>query len=573
MNINEGCINTHNKTFNNSIVNYNKENYYNENDTHNKQHDMFIEESQQYKLTLRKKTLFEDLMKRRLKHNSNNNSNGNSIEQIGSIINEGMSLKKNDLIDKGICLLLKYIENNENTFHSKQKKYLLENIYYSLLDIFKHYNQYHINILHILISLTAIDEIFISNLMNDNIISYISPIITKHSSTTMHDAHDDDEYYLTLILLSNCMVDNITNYTLITSSFDFGNIIHNLISSHSSYITDEYGDVVLIIMSAFLCYLPKQHMHSKYKAFAEFILHNKLPHIFNDSYDNDSIDDIIDILVLFAKNRKIVEMLIDNGILYIINRIINELPAYVCKGYLLLSKLLVKCDDVQKQKMFPHAESTLPFMNELMISITSAQHNVKLITNIFHCVRNIMVNSITFMKIYFLHKDFLTFLIELFMSNTTPNTIKTEIIIIFIVAMNHNNSNDSNTSNNQIQALLYKSNICKYVIQYINDNYYVNKLSDVFLYNALSLMELFLIYGEALTKMKPLLTNNINNTTTINYIKIEMDNYNFSKTLEMIITSSHNTKLIDKAKSIDIKYWSEDETYYEPFYKMKLDSH
>ena len=118
MNINEGCI----KTFNNSIVNYNKENYYNENDTHNKQHDMFIEESQQYKLTLRKKTLFEDLMKRRLKHNSNNNSSGNSIEQIGSIINEGMSLKKNDLIDKGICLLLKYIENNENTFHSKQKK-------------------------------------------------------------------------------------------------------------------------------------------------------------------------------------------------------------------------------------------------------------------------------------------------------------------------------------------------------------------------------------------------------------------------------------------------------------------
>jgi hypothetical protein len=86
-------------------------------------------------------------------------------------------------------------------------------------------------------------------------------------------------------------------------------------------------------------------------------------------------------------------------------------------------------------------------------------------------------------------------------------------------------------------------------------------------------MELFLIYGEALTKMKPLLTNNLNNTTTINYIKNEMDNYNFSKTLEMIITSSHNTKLIDKAKSIDIKYWSEDETYYEPFYKMKLDSH
>jgi hypothetical protein len=314
-------------------------------------------------------------------------------------------------------------------------------------------------------------------------------------------------------------------------------------------------------------------MHSKYKSFAEFILHNKLPQIFNDSYDKDSIDDIIDILVLFAKNRKIVEMLIDNGILYIINRIINELPAYVCKGYLLLSKLLVKCDDIQKQKMFPHAESTLPFMNELMISITSAQHNVKLITNIFHCVRNIMVNSITFMKIYFLHKDFLTFLIGLFMSNTTPNTIKTEIIIIFIVAMNHNNSNTSNTSsNNQIQALLYKSNICKYVIQYINDNYYANKLSDVFLYNALSLMELFLIYGETLTKMKPLLTNNTN-ITTINYIKIEMDNYNFSKTLEMIITSSHNTKLIDKAKSIDIKYWSEDETYYEPFYKMKLDSH
>ena len=182
MNINEGCINIHKKMFNNSIVNYNKENCYNENDIHNKQHDMFIEESQQYKLTLRKKTLFEDLMKRRLKHNSSGDSSSNnsnsSIEQIGSIINEGMSLKKNDIIDKGICLLLKYIENNDNTFHSKQKKYLLENIYYSLLDIFKHYNQYHINILHILISLTAIDEIFISNLMNDNIIH-----ITNHNKS------------------------------------------------------------------------------------------------------------------------------------------------------------------------------------------------------------------------------------------------------------------------------------------------------------------------------------------------------------------------------------------------------
>ena len=95
--------------------------------THNKQYDMFIEESQQYKLTLRKKTLFEDLMKRRLKHNSSNNSNssisGNSIEQIGSIINEGMSLKKNDLIDKGICLLLKYIDNNENTFSWVEDKW------------------------------------------------------------------------------------------------------------------------------------------------------------------------------------------------------------------------------------------------------------------------------------------------------------------------------------------------------------------------------------------------------------------------------------------------------------------
>jgi hypothetical protein len=217
---------------------------------------MFIEENQQYKLTLRKKTLFDDLMKRRLKHNSsnssNNNSSCNSIEQIGSIINEGMSLKKNDLIDKGICLLLKYIDNNENTFHSKQKKYLLENIYYSLLDIFKHYNQYRINILHIFISLTAIDEIFISNLMNDNIISYISPIITKHSS---HDDNNDDEYYLTLILLSNCMVDNITNYTSITSSFDFSNIIHNLISSHSSYISDEYGDVETDDLASFIAKL------------------------------------------------------------------------------------------------------------------------------------------------------------------------------------------------------------------------------------------------------------------------------------------------------------------------------
>ena len=81
-------------------------------------------------------------------------------------------------------------------------------------------------------------------------------------------------------------------------------------------------------------------------------------------------------------------------------------------------------------------------------------------------------------------------------------------------------------------------------------------------------MELFLMYGEALSKMKTLTNNN-----GINYIKIELDNYNFSRTLEMIITSSHNAKLIDKAKSIDIKYWSEDETYYEPIYKMKLDSH
>ena len=556
MNINAGYINTHTKGFN-SIVNYNKENYA-DNDIHNKQYDMFIEESQLYKLTLRKKTLFDDLMKRRLKHNnSNNNESKFNIEHIGSIIHEGMSLKKNDVIDKGICLLLKYIENNENTFHSKQKKYLLENIYYSLLDIFKHYNQYHINILHIFISLTAIDEIFISNLMNDNIISYLSPIITNYSSTK-----PDDKYYLSLILLSNCMVDNITNYNLITTAFDFGVIIHNLISTNLSYVSDEYGDVVLIVMSAFLCFLPKQHMYSKYKAFAEFILHKKLPHIFNDSYDSDSIDDIIDILVLFAKNRKIVETLIDNGILYTINRIINELPTYVCKGYLLLSKLLVKCDDIQKQKMFPHAESALPFMNELMISITNATQNVKLITNIFHCVRNMMVNSFTYTKMYFLHQDFITFLIGLFMSNTTPNTIKTEILILFIVAMNHNNTN------NQIQALLYKSNICKYVIQYINDNY-VNKISDVFLYNALSLMELFLIYGEALNKMKSL----TNNSNGINYIKIEMDNYNFSKTLEMIITSSHNAKLTDKAKSIDIKYWSEDETYYEPLYKMKLDSH
>ena len=555
MNINVGYANTHKKAFN-SIVNYNKENWC-DNDIHNKQLDMFIEDSQQYKLTLRKKTLLDDIMKRRLKHNDSNGSKYN-LEHIGNVIHEGMSSKKNDVIDKGICLLLKYIEDDENILHSKQKKYLLENIYYSLLDLFKHYDQYRINILHIFISLTASDEIFISNLMNDNIISYVSPIITNSSTAT-------DVYYLTLILLSNCMVDNISNYNLITTSFNFGDIIHNLITTNSSSVTSEYGDVVLIVMSAFLFFLPKQHMYSKYKAFVDFILHKKVPHIFNDSYDNDSVDDIIDILVLFSKNRKIVETLIDNGILYVINRIITELPAYACKGYLLLSKLLVKCDDVQKQKMFPHAESSLPLINELMISISSAnaKQNVKLITNIFHCIRNIMVNSIAYTKMYFLHKEFLSFLIELFISNTTPNAIKTEIVILFIVSMNHNNDN----GNNQVQALLYKSNICKYVIQYINENY-SGKISDVFLYNALSLMELFLMYGEALSKMKTLTNNN-----GINYIKIELDNYNFSRTLEMIITSSHNAKLIDKAKSIDIKYWSEDETYYEPIYKMKLDSH
>ena len=53
-----------------------------------------------------------------------------------------------------------------------------------------------------------------------------------------------------------------------------------------------------------------------------------------------------------------------------------KIPVYCGTGYVVAH--------VKKKKMFPHAESALPFMNELMISITSAQHNVKLITNIFH---------------------------------------------------------------------------------------------------------------------------------------------------------------------------------------------
>ena len=496
------------------------------------------------KLSLRKQKLYQILMEKRkintpIRCEYINKSD--QLSQVSILIHK----EDSDTIQTGLNIFYDYLINNEKL--DKEKiKYILENIYYRLLDIINSNKNYDNNknmnkILFLINYLTTENNIFIEPITEQLFLTNLKTII---------EVNINNNIFINMIIpLLSDLLTNKKKFVQIMKELDIVKIMKLKIEENNN--EKDNIEQILLLMNNFIMNINQESTH-KFKFILEYILN--IMNNRNFINDNDSLImiSIFDILIHMTNNQSNLKIIKNSNCINFIKNIINTnnciIPnLYLLKCYELLSNILMNMDNIDskieiinyiynKFKNNRNNSVYFPFVNELTESIKSKNKNFIYI--LVNCIISLINKCDKFCELYCFNSNFINELIILFTSKTTKK-IKNEIIIFFINIIENNNIN--------ILKCLLNTEIFSTFISYTKRKIKTkSESSKIIIYNILFFIN------------KCLLIDKENN---INYIIDFLSKYKFKEVVELLIENKDDS-ISDISRSIFIKNYSLPENIY-----------
>lgn len=485
--------------------------------------------SMQFKL--RKSSLFTKILAKRLERFTAKNVNPTlSLEQILFLLHHSNQSQ----IALGVVSLKQYL--NEVKITNQDFKYIIDKIYYRLLDLFINENEYRLDISVIFINLTLESNTMIKILLKDNIINNIKIIIEENGKE--FDNNNKELKENMIILLSNLMSYSKDDYNEITKKIDVSLILRNNIISSSLPTNCDQREYYSNLLYNYFNYLPKS-LINKNIDIVKYIINQ----IQIYQFSNTDLESLLEILSLSCKTKKVAFLILSYPeLIKIFEEIINMKSQLILKVYRLFYQMIKLTKDPRNDlwNKLKFNEPMNFFYNELSYYYSNIGNNAKAIIQIIVYLLKIIShlllgNDNSFQQLN-VNSNYITFFNELFQQNNSKK-IRNQIIIIFITLLKSNNK--------AIFLNLLRNNIHIHLISFLIQKNSSYEMNSELKYNLLCFLQIILEKND-------------------NILKTQIDTFDIETLLDSLLFSK-DSDVSMKAKEIYIKYYSKDEeNYYIP---------
>ena len=511
----------------------------------NNEKEEFEKEIIENKLSIRKRKLYQILQQKRkinsLNSNTEDNNQANQLSQVSILIQrEG----DND-IQSGLNIFYNYLINNEK-LDKETKEFILENIYYRLLDIIlteKSFdNNKHMSKIFFLINyLTTESNAFIGPLTENFFLTQFKNVIELNIN--------NNNFISEIIPILSDMLINKKKFVQIMNEIDIIKVMK--IKMGQNNIDKDNLEHLLLLMNNFILNI-NQDKTNKFVFILEYVLNilkkidEKNMNIINNK-ESLILISILDILIHMSNNQENLKIIKNNNCIQFLKDMINNSKSnnahsHILKCYELFSNIIKNTNETKKKKdiityIYQGNVNGFPFVNELIKSIKSK--NKSFIYILLNNITSLICKSDDFCELYCSNNDFINILLNLF-PNKTSKRIKNEIIIFFINSLENNNI--------KIYKYLLNTNIFQIFITYISKKTKSkNELTKIIIYNILYFIN------------KCLLIDEENNIKEI--IKI-LSKYKFKEIIEEYIENKDES-ISDISRTIFIKFFSGTENFFQ----------
>ena len=511
----------------------------------NNEKEEFEKEIIANKLSIRKRKLYQILQQKR-KINSLNNTkeDKNQINQL-SQVSILIQREGNNDIQSGLNIFYNFLINNEE-LDKENIEYILENIYYRLLDIIltdKYYdNNRHMSKIFFLINyLTTENNVFIGPLTESFFLTQFKKVIELNIN--------NNNFISEIVPILSDMLINKKKFVQIMNEIDIIKVMR--IKMEQSMNDKDNMEHLLLLMNNFILNI-NQEKTNKFVFILEYVL-NIFKIICETNIDINNNEEslimisILDILIHMSSNQENLKIIKNNNCIQFIKNMIynsknNNTYSNILKCYELLSSIIKNTNNSNDKKdiitfIYQGNINGLPFVKELIDSIKSKKKSYVYI--LLSNITSLIYNCDDFCELYCSHNDFINMLLNLFPSKTTKR-IKNEIIIFFINVLENNNI--------KIYKYLLNTNIFQVFITYISKKTKSkNESTKIIIYNIFYFIN------------KCVLIDEENNNKEI--IKI-LNKYKFKEIVEEYIENKDES-ISDISRTIFIKFFSGPENFFQ----------
>ena len=498
--------------------------------------DDYIIQLTENNLKRRKEKMQNLLLSKRLANSEifNDNKNNSIEEQLKQI---SILIYKNtpDEIDKGLNLLNNFFIQNE--INNKEIiNYIIENIFYRLLDLIKSNKSFENNIhmekiIYLINFLTTYEKKFILILTQDISINLLNLLILENNN--------NERFIFAFVPLISDLLTEKERFFKLVKIIDIVNFIKNCINIHLNTSNNAIENF-LILINNFIINIPEDYT-PKCKFILKYVL-TVFTNNFKSLYDNNSIlaiTSIFDILIHFESNKENNELIANNNLLLTIKNIISRDDTnitYKIKCFELLCNIIKASEDFSSKKIiisvFYDLNKEIPFCNELVNYISLK--NYPIINILIRCICSLCDKCIEFSELYFLSNDFIQLFINLFETKSSRKT-KNEILICLIEVIGAKNIKIYN-------FLIKNKKIFSVLLSYLNKKIKSKKnVNKIIIYNIIYLINLFLELKQ-----------------NDNFIFDLLEEYKFKNILESLIKNK-DEDICSLSRNIFIQYYSENE--------------
>lgn len=510
----------------------------------NNEKEEFEKEIIENKLSIRKRKLYQILQQKRkinsLNSNTEDKNQTNQLSQVSILIQrEG----DND-IQSGLNIFYNYLINNEK-LDKETKEFILENIYYRLLDILlteKSFdNNKHMSKIFFLINyLTTESNAFIGPLTENFFLTQFKNVIELNIN--------NNNFINEIIPILSDMLINKKKFVQIMNEIDIIKVMK--IKMGQNIIDKDNMEHLLLLMNNFILNI-NQDKTNKFAFILEYVLNilkkidEKNMNIINNE-ESLILISIFDILIHMSNNQENLKIIKNNNCIQFLKDMINNSKSnnahsHILKCYELFSNIIKNTNGSNEKKdiityIYQGNVNGFPFVNELIKSIKSK--NKSFIYILLNNITSLIYNNDDFCELYCSNNDFINILLNLFPGKTSKR-IKNEIIIFFINVLENNNI--------KIYKYLLNTNIFQIFITYISKKTKSkNESTKIIIYNILYFIN------------KCLLIDEENNIKEI--IKI-LSKYKFKEIVEEYIENKDES-ISDISRTIFIKFFSGPENFF-----------
>ena len=425
----------------------------------------------------------------------------------------------------GLTNLKNFIQTN--LLNKKEITFILENIYYRIVDIlFEKNTKYISECLIIINELIKQTKEFLFPLTENLFLEKFQEIINKNKN---------DNFFMNQIIIFLPELLSIRkDYFIINKKISIFKIIIEEINQEIFRIN---LNNFLKLVYYFLVSFPNNYLNKLSKIcdwIVNIFLH--ISEIERNSYKNY----FYKIMVCFSKKIEYIDIFINKGVINIIMSLISKMDNINDELYLLSFFL----DGTIEQKikilgLKNRDNNFIPFIKEL----EEIKYNNKNNVYFFSCISSFIHNNHIYTEKFLNSQKFLNILFINF-NKFTSKSIKNEILLMTIYLF-ENNKELCYKKLNEINFLII---LVKYLKRILNSSL-KKEINEFIICNILEIISIYLQYES--------------NNYEIIESKISLDIYDFENILNKLISNDNNEFINNISRNLYIKYYNQNENYFQ----------